>query len=340
MRRFNAVPRSQRGESRASGRKTDGRLRYGGSWPLAASALPLEGGLTRPRPLVRLVAAALRRPRHLAALVAVLLRTQREYVALSESCTGQALDRYFNQRSLGILPQNRLCRAVLLLPQNHADYLRGRHRQALRTNLRRAAAAGIRCEVVSDPRRAGDAAAHVLRGQGGFATEAELHAHANLARAAFARPETTVAVARDEHGRPLAIAAAVIDDVVCLINGALATSHEARWALHDHLVQILIARRVRCLLAEGGGPFGALGFTANLQHYQHLLGYELRHMRPAAAPRATRRRRVLASLLLAAASATLIAPPAAASTPRMTATPRLLLPDHSNSRTATLPPPQ
>jgi hypothetical protein len=90
-------------------------------------------------------------------------------------------------------------------------------------------------------------------------------------------------VARDEHGRPLAYAAAIIDDTVCLIGSALATCHEARWALHDHLVRILIARRVRYLLAEGGGPFGALGFAVNVQHYQHLLGYELRHLSPVSA---------------------------------------------------------
>jgi hypothetical protein len=98
--------------------------------------------------------------------------------------------------------------------------------------------------------------------------------------ALFARPEVTLLVARDEPGRPLAVAAAVIDDAVCLIEVALASSHEARWALHDYLVRILIARDVRYLLAEGNGPFGALGFAADLHHYQHLLGYQLRHLVP------------------------------------------------------------
>jgi hypothetical protein len=198
----------------------------------------------------------------------------------------------------------------LLLPQDHADYLRGRHRQALRTNLTRARAAGIRCEVVTDRRRAADDALDVFRRHWADATtEAELDAHMAATRAAFARPETTITVARDEHGRPLAIAAAVIDDMVCLINLAWATSHEARWALHDHLVRILIERRVMCLLADGGGLFGALGFPANLQHYQHLLGYELRHVIPATPHRATHKRRLIASLVVLASSAALILPP-------------------------------
>jgi hypothetical protein len=76
-------------------------------------------------------------------LIALLLRTPREYVVLSGSSSGQALDRYFNQRALGILPRHRLCRGVLLVPENHGDYLRGRRSEALRRHLRKAAAAGI-----------------------------------------------------------------------------------------------------------------------------------------------------------------------------------------------------
>jgi hypothetical protein len=90
-------------------------------------------------------------------------------------------------------------------------------------------------------------------------------------------------VARDSTGAALAIAAAVIDSEVCLIQFAVASSHDARWALHDHLARALADRGVKYLLAEGGGPFGALGFEAELHHYQHLLGYELRHLIPVSA---------------------------------------------------------
>ena len=97
----------------------------------------------------------------------------------------------------------------------------------------------------------------------------------------------TLFVARDEHGCPRAVAAAVIDEAVCLIEWATSNSHEARWALHDHLVEVLITRGVKYLLASGEGPFGALGFTGNVQNYQRLLCYELRHLRLAPAPAAT-----------------------------------------------------
>jgi hypothetical protein len=33
-------------------------------------------------------------------------------------------------------------------------------------------------------------------------------------------------------------------------------------------------------LGEGDGPLGALGYAPQVHHYQHLLGYELRHLVP------------------------------------------------------------
>jgi hypothetical protein len=287
----------------------DRRFRYTGSWVSAASALPLDGALSRPRRLVKLMAAAVRRPRRLAALFMLLLRTPKEFVVLSESRTGQALGRYLNQRRLGI-HKNRFCRGVLLLPEEYPDYLRGPRRHALRTNLRRAAAAGIRCDVISDL-RACDEVFAVLR-QGNGLPEAELHARTNYFRGWVARQAMTVMVARDQDGVTLAVLAATIDDSVCAIGFAMATCHEARWALHDHLVRILIARRVRYLLSADEGPFGALGYPTNVLHYQHLLGYELRHMIPVAAYRAARRPRRLALAVLAACVA-LVAPPVAQS---------------------------
>jgi hypothetical protein len=258
---------------------------YGDSCFEAASALPLDSGLGRPRRFAGLLAAIVQRPRRVIALIRLIARTRSERIRLSDSPAGQALRHHFDQRFLGLLPQNRLCRGVLLLPNDHASYLRGRHRQALRTNLRRAACAGIRCRVIAEPSRALEAAREVVYQRRAAPDESAL---ANLASgwpALFARPHTTLIVANDPHGHALAVLAAVIDSAVCLIQVAVASNHEARWALHDHLVRVLIARRVSYLLAEGDGPFRALGFGAGMQHYQRLLGYELRHLVPASPPR-------------------------------------------------------
>lgn len=255
----------------------DARLRYGGPWFRAASALPLgDEGVIRSGRFTMLITTALRRPRLILRFVALLLRTRTDYVLLSRSVTGRALRDYFDQRSFGVLPKNRLCRGVLIVPRHHSEYLRGRRRQALRTNLRRAATAGIRCETLTDRSRVLDQLLEVERRRQGSLSDR----HSDDLRAIVARPELEFMIAQDESGLPLAIAGVVIDATVCLIRFAVATSHEARWALHDHLVRTLIARGGTYLLAKGGGPFGALGFSTNVQHYQHLLGYELRHIRP------------------------------------------------------------
>jgi len=256
-------------------------VRYAGPCFAAASALPLAAGLGRPGRLLTLMAAGVRRPRRIVALIVLLLRTRTEAVPLSQSPAGRELSIYFGQRFLGLVPQNRLCRAVLILPRKHADYMRGRHRQALRTNLRRAGAAGIRCEWVTGPSRASDACREIFRRRRlALMTDAEVDCTIRSWSKLFGRSDITLGVARDPRGAPLALVAAAIDERICLIHAAVASNHEARWALHDHLVRFLIARGVKYLLCEGGGPFGALGFPPEIHHYQRLLGYEIRHVVP------------------------------------------------------------
>lgn len=260
------------------------RFGYRGRWFSDASALPLQTGLGRPRRLASLVAVGVRRPRRIVALIVLLLRMRSEEVLLSQSPPGRALRRYFDARFLGVFPQNRLCRAVLLLPQRHAEYVRGRHRQALRTNLRRATAAGIRCESISDTSTALAAAREILERRSARESEAEIACTVATWASLFAHTDMTLAIARDEKASPLALMAAIVDKNVCVIHVAVASNHEARWALHDHFVRLLIARGVSYLLSEGGGPFGALGFPSEVHHYQRLLGYELRHLVPRRAP--------------------------------------------------------
>jgi hypothetical protein len=269
--------------------KPDRRLRYGGPLFSAASALPIDGGILNLGPLARLLAAAVRRPWRVASLAALLLRTKSERVVLSDSLPGRTLSAYFKDRPFGVLPRHRLCEGVLVLPRHHSEYLRGRRRQALRTNLRSAETAGISCEPITDPSRGLDNVLAIVGHRDGPVTEAS----ASHWRALVERPESTLLVARDAHGRPLAMVGVVIDDMVCLIRFSVAGNHDARWALHDYLVQILIGRGVSYLVAEGGGPFGALGFSPGVQHYQHLLGYELRHLTLSTPSPFTRRRRML-----------------------------------------------
>lgn len=280
----------------------DRSARYGGPWFLAASTLPVDGGLVGQGRLVRLLVAGLRRPSRFAALILLILRTESLAVRLSDSLAGRALGAYFNDRCVGLFPRNRLCQGVLVLPSHHPDYLRGRRRQAMRTNLRKAAAAGIRCGPAHDPSLAFDDVLEIVRRRDGSVSEGRVDAW----RERIALPELTLLAARDAHGHPVAYAGVVIDDAICLIRFAVACDHEARWALHDHLVRILIARGIRYLVAADGGPFGALGFASNVQHYQHLLGYELRHVTPQTTRPLSLKRRLLAAAAITLTSVALL----------------------------------
>ena len=330
MRRFTAVVRVRNRATRPAKSEADRRLRYGGAWVSAASALPLNANAIRPQPVARLISACMRRPRRLTALIALLLRTPTERVVLSGTTTGQILSEYFSQRAMGVVPRKRFLRGVLLLPQEHAAYIAGRHRKTLRRNLRRAAASGIRCEVVTDPRRALEDVSQVLGHHPRSVIDSSFQTVVQRVRATAQCPETTIAVARDAVGRPVAMLTCVIDDRVCLITSAVATGREARWALHDHLVRLLIVRRVRYLLGDGEGPFGALGYPPAVQHYQHLLGYELRHVVPADTRRITLARRLVAPVVLVAATVAIAVPSAAAGVIERTAPhPALQAPDRS-----------
>ncbi|HWF74393.1 MAG TPA: hypothetical protein VG186_13680 [Solirubrobacteraceae bacterium] len=217
-------------------------------------------------------------PRRAIALIALLVRSPKVDVVVSDSEAGQALGQHLDERFLGIFPQNRLCQGVLILPERPSDYLCGRRRRTVRTNLRRAVAAGIHCETIDSPSDALDAAWRVVHARRAPTNADDLATLTGGLPTLFGRPEVTLLVARDHDSSPRAVAAVVIDDNVCLIRLAVSSSHEARWALHHHLVLTLIARRVKYLLAACDGPFGALGLARNEQYYQHLLGYDLCHV--------------------------------------------------------------
>jgi hypothetical protein len=55
-------------------------------------------------------------------------------------------------------------------------------------------------------------------------------------------------------------------------------------------------------VAAADGPFGALSFASNVQHYQHLLGYELLHMIPETGRPIRQKWRRLTSIIAAAAA--------------------------------------
>jgi hypothetical protein len=182
------------------------------------------------------------------------------------------LHGYFARAHAGFLPRHRICQAVLPLPDDFSAYLKGRHRQAVRTNLRRATAAGVCCEELLSDSDIVSAWEQVTDARG-------IGAWLQAWRDSLSLPGTRHFAARAATGAVLAVLTVTIDEHVALIQAAVASEHPARWKLHAHLVELLCERRVRYLFVTGGGLCGALGLSPATQYFQHLLGYGLCHVR-------------------------------------------------------------
>lgn len=272
--------RLRRALESAMPRRADLRIHYGDRAFEAAATLPLRSGLGSPRRLARLLAAGVRRPRAMLALLEVLVRgAPSVHVRLTRSVTGHQLSSYFGRRAFGVFRRNHLFQAVLALPEDYSVYLRGRPRRAVRTNVRRAVGAGIRCESITEQAQALKAWDEVIAQRRPWMGEAERR---SCDGQWFAAVIMQTGISRfagfNTSGKCVAFCAVLIDEDVAMIRVAIATDHDARWCLHAHIVSVLCGRRVKYLLAEEGGPLGALGMPPNLQYYQRLLGYEICHL--------------------------------------------------------------
>jgi hypothetical protein len=195
------------------------------------------------------------------AFARVLARLPRVEVRLSDSSAGREIDRYLRARARG-LRHNRIAQGVLHLPEQPADYLRGRSRQALRTNLHRADAANVRCDAVGDLDERLDAV--VQLGMGDWT--------ARLAD----RPHDPVWIARDGANKDVGLLWATVDTEWAMLRLLVAEFSEVRYALHTTLVRDLCSRGVRHLFARKGS---ALLLAPGLQYFQQRLGYQVVHLR-------------------------------------------------------------
>ena len=168
------------------------------------------------------------------------------------------------------LPHLRLGRALLVLPATFADYVRGRQRQAVRTNCARARALGLIVEPIEDETVAARTIAEIMFG-GAAALDTfleELPADApgptpGLRALAVRRPDGEVlgAVAYLNSGET-----ARLEGLKCVPSedGAV-----ARYLLHTALVERLIDEGVRYLLADS-----VLGAAPGTRYLQQRCGYQ------------------------------------------------------------------
>jgi hypothetical protein len=150
----------------------------------------------------------------------------------------------------------RSAQGVLSLPDDFAEYLRGRHRQAVRTN-------------VGHARRAGMTVASM-------AIDDWAPGEDDFRRPHIGPGPIERWIVLDRDGVIIGDAILSVDDEVALLHGLVAFTTNARWLLHTAIVERLCGD-CGTLLINGEEAYN-LG--AGARHFQHLLGYGIACLRP------------------------------------------------------------
>ncbi|MCU1605215.1 MAG: hypothetical protein JWP46_1680 [Modestobacter sp.] len=223
--------------------------------------------------------------------------------SFSQTPAGDELRNWFHPTRR--LPLDRAPVAVLPLPATHADYLRGRSKQALRTNLTRAAAAGLACAGADSPEEVWRSAHFIAarRGQ-------------RLEDVVLRRPRPGLvrrfSVAYDTAGDPVGLTETIVDDewaglAVLISSPGHADAQLVRYLLHAQTVGALIADGVSTLVVGGS----MLLTSPGTRYFQRRTGFTPAWLR--LTPRitdGTRRRTAPAPIPLTLADLVAAVPPA------------------------------
>ncbi len=186
-------------------------------------------------------------------------------VRLSDAPAGRRLREHFADRRWGVR-HSRLAQGVLALPDAHPRYLRGRSRQALRTNLRRALDAGISCRSLE---HLGDRRLATIQ------LRDRIRDHLRWPDELFCLPGDRWWSARNPQGEAVALAQITVDSEWALLRSFVSNDRAARYLLHAEVVRDLIAADVRYLAVEA--PMAPL-LEPSLQYWQRLLGFRVANL--------------------------------------------------------------
>jgi hypothetical protein len=219
---------------------------YGSRWLLGASecARNFRFGPLTPR-------GSGRQALGLPALARFLRDLPPIYVPLSSERAGMLIAEHLSLRRWGI-PRFRVAQGVLHLPDDFATYLRGRRRQAVRTNNRRARERGITCQHVRI------ASWRPFDRPGSCSAEAERW------------------LATDSQGDVVAQAWLVVDRDCALLYSLTSNTSYVRWLLHTAIVERLCDEGCPLLITNS---YDVPLMPAGQQHFQHLLGYTVGRVR-------------------------------------------------------------
>jgi hypothetical protein len=175
-------------------------------------------------------------------------------IRLTASPAGRMIGEHFAIRERGHWKYRR-AQGVLLLPAEFSQYLRGRHRQAVRTNVTHARSAGLTVKSCTVD--------HWMPGRGDF-------------RAAHIAPGPIEKwMVLGPNGGVVADSILSVDEDVALLHGLVSSSPNARWLLHTAIVERLCGN---CSVLLVNSEDAYLMGTGN-QHFQRLLGYRIARLR-------------------------------------------------------------
>jgi len=199
-------------------------------------------------------------------------RLPRVEAAFSDSPAGAELRNWFGPGR--VLPLDRAPVALLRLPATAAEYLRGRPKQALRTNLTRAREAGLRCAPAASAEQVWDCV-HRIAARRGQTAE---HVVLRRPRPGLVRD---FAIAWDAAGEPVALVETIVDREWAGL-AVLVSAHGhpdallARYLLLAHAVEALIERQVRVLVVGGS----MLLTEPGVRYFQRRTGFVPVWLRP------------------------------------------------------------
>ncbi len=265
-------------QTNASKARSSDQLRYGRD-PFVASSVFLRRVRFAPSAVSRL--RYLGDGKRLAATVRLFVRLPRLTVSLSSSPSGREIGAHLRRTRWGI-PQNRLAQGVLVIPPTQGEYLRGRSRQAVRTNIRHAEGLGLTCRRLTSLSERRYVADYMVANRPQSEEQAEAYR-----RHLDHRDSQCWTVGVPDHA-PAGLAVLTVDTQVAMLWSLVCIEHVAKWLLHTHIVGELAAAGVRYLLTSSRmAPL----MPAGDQYFQKLLGYRVAHLSLAPATREATPRR-------------------------------------------------
>lgn len=161
---------------------------------------------------------------------------------------------------------------MLALPDSEETYLAGRHRQAVRTNVRRARAAGVTCQRVGPSRERLAVARRVYADRAKDDQVSRDWLEARLGAGEFF-------AACGPGGEAVAFASVLVDGEAAYLEFFMSSQdHEAaacaRYLLHLHLVVELRRAGVKLLVSDS-----LLAAPPGVSYFEHLVGFEPANLR-------------------------------------------------------------